>query len=150
VKPDTLYLDIAAETGWCHGNPENYTAGTVMFESDKNGLYHQRFQKFYGWLGEHRPLRVVAEAAFTRWPATAQALYGFHAILGLYCIQNRIELITVPNKKWKKVVVGNGNANKEKIQKFLHKKYGIVEFNNNIADAICLMLYDEHQTKEQP
>ena len=137
-----LYLDIAEETGYCHGRPGQYEAGIVIFKPDKNYPYNQRFQKIYDWLRRINPKRVVAEKAFTRWANTAQALYGYHAILGLYCIQAGIELITVPNKEWKKAVVGNGNASKEKTQAFLHKKHGIVEFNDNIADAICLMLYD--------
>jgi Holliday junction resolvasome RuvABC endonuclease subunit len=57
----------------------------------------------------------------------------------------RVRTTLVPNKTWKKELLGNGNASKEDIRTWLirnHESYAArCEANQDRVDAVCIGIY---------
>ena len=66
------------------------------------------------------------------------------------CRIHKIAFETVPNKTWKKEIVGNGNCSKEDTKKFVEKKYPkIVDRQEDVYDSIGIALYGTKRMKEK-
>lgn len=65
----------------------------------------------------------------------------------VYCIElacsfNGVESFDIPPPTWKKLVLGNGKANKDDIKKFAQTKWPRIHFNvQDEYDASCIALY---------
>jgi len=70
------------------------------------------------------------------------------AIIKMLFYQYKIELITVPPTKWKKQVIGKGNANKSKVRWELEKQYKQTFKTQDEADAYAMSLW-WRQTNEK-
>lgn len=57
------------------------------------------------------------------------------SIVRLRLLESGYSFLTVTNAQNKKFVSGNGHANKDQMQMFILKKYNIMSFSNNTADA---------------
>ena len=57
------------------------------------------------------------------------------SIVRLRILESKYSFLTVTNAQNKKFISGNGHANKDQMQMFVLKKYGVMSFSNNTADA---------------
>ena len=92
-------------------------------------------------LEEGRPDVVVYELVERHQGTSAAHVYG--AIVGIFqkfCAENNIPYKAVPNKTWKKVVVGNGNAKKEAIFECAKRLWPEITTQDE-ADARCILKY---------
>jgi Holliday junction resolvasome RuvABC endonuclease subunit len=69
------------------------------------------------------------------------------SIVRLRLLEAKYSYLTVTNAQNKKFIAGNGHANKDQMQMFILKKYGIMSFSNNTADA-CGMAHIAKSYKE--
>jgi len=65
------------------------------------------------------------------------------------CRRYKILYEVVPNKTWKKEIIGNGNCTKEDTRKFIEKKYaGFIDKEQDCYDAFGLCLFGIKRMKE--
>lgn len=66
------------------------------------------------------------------------------------CRRHKIPYETVPNKTWKKEIIGNGNCTKEETRKFIEKKYsGFIDRQTDVYDSFGVCLYGVQRMKEK-
>lgn len=64
------------------------------------------------------------------------------------CRIHKIAFETVPNKTWKKEIVGNGNCSKEDTKAFIEKKYAnFIDRQTDVYDAFGIALYGVKKEK---
>ena len=107
-----------------------------------------RLKKIYddlsGILKELNPEVIVLEKLFAhyRHPITAYILGHVRGIICLLATQNNIRLIEYLPTRVKKVVVGNGHASKEQVQKMVLNilKINAIPSKFDITDALALAM----------
>lgn len=62
---------------------------------------------------------------------------------------NNIAPFCIDNKFWKKQILGDGNASKEKILQFAETKWGKVFKEQDFADAACIALWGLDKFKDR-
>ena len=77
--------------------------------------------------------------------ASLQIAHTAGAIMSELATLDGLEIYVVPNKQWKKTVLGNGNVSKEEISSWLQRKYTSYSSrcgaNQDRVDAVCIGLY---------
>lgn len=66
------------------------------------------------------------------------------------CRIHKIAYETVPNKTWKKTIIGNGNCSKDETKNFIEKKNPLfVGRQEDVYDAYGIALYGAQRMKEK-
>ena len=66
------------------------------------------------------------------------------------CRIHKIAFETVPNKTWKKEIIGNGNCSKEDIKEFIIKKYPKMKYKEqDVYDSFGLALYGVKRNEKE-
>jgi hypothetical protein len=77
--------------------------------------------------------------------ASLQIAHTAGAVMSELASLEGLEVYVVPNKQWKKTVIGNGNANKQDISSWLQRKHtsysSMCGVNQDRVDAVCIGLY---------
>lgn len=93
---------------------------------------------------EDKPNKIyIEEAIYVSNFKTSRAISEVIGNLKILCRNKGFEFEMVPNKTWKKEIIGNGNASKDDIRKWVvdhYKKVGN-DGPQDLYDAICIALY---------
>ena len=115
--------------------------------------YHERFLEITAnfWadnsriktiLTESKRILAAVEAAiYIQNPHTTLAIASVVGCVDFICNQNGFEVVLIDNRKWKKELLGKGNATKPDILKFAKDKWGDVFEEQDFADAACIALW---------
>ena len=78
----------------------------------------------------------------------AQTMGAVQSALGYMRLEQGTDTRVVDNKTWKKVIVGNGNANKDTVRDYIdvtHPAYALLcDGDQDLYDATCVGLYGLH------
>jgi len=88
-----------------------------------------------------RFIATVEESIYIQNPRTTVQLASVVGCVKFGCYYNGLQLTSVDNKSWKKVIVGSGNASKADIMAFAISKWGDVFEEQDFADAACIALW---------
>ncbi len=129
----------------------------VMFNNDQLESWHFMESKsketqdrvfdlyfhFESFIKSKKPDMVFIEEAFyCNNFKTSKAITEVISNCKLICKLNHIPFELVQNKTWKKYVLGNGNATKEDIKKFVVAKYPQFKKEpQDLSDALAICLY---------
>jgi crossover junction endodeoxyribonuclease RuvC len=86
-----------------------------------------------------RPLAVIENFAFAR-PNQAHQIGELHGVVRYELWRNHVPFILVAPLQLKKWIIGKGQGEKDLILKELYKRYDFDVSDDNIADAVGLML----------
>jgi len=115
--------------------------------------YHERFLEITAnfWadnsriktiLTESKRILAAVEAAiYIQNPHTTLAIASVVGCVDFICNQSGFEVVLIDNRKWKKELLGKGNATKPDILKFAKDKWGDVFEEQDFADAACIALW---------
>ena len=87
----------------------------------------------------------IEAAIFIQNPKTTIAIAHVVGTAWFLLIQKGIEAIRVDNKRWKKEVVGKGNASKTDIKNYAIDKWGDIFPEQDYADAACIALWNKRR-----
>lgn len=129
----------------------------VIFENDQLESWHlmesknkdtqerifELYFQFESFIKSKKPGKIfIEESIFCQNFLTSKAITEVLANCKLLCKLNLVPFEMVQNKTWKKHIIGNGNATKEDIKKFVVKKYPQLEKEpQDIADALCICMW---------
>ncbi len=89
---------------------------------------------------EYKPNLIIIEEGFSRYNKSTQAIYKCRGVTDL--IFWNVPQIAVNVKTIRKVLIGNGNANKEEVQNYILNKYKKIKFlDTDQSDAFAVGLY---------
>ena len=84
---------------------------------------------------------AIETAIFIQNPKTTIAIANVIGAVWAFLLEQKVEVAIVDNKRWKKVIVGKGNASKEDIKTFAIDKWGDIFPEQDYADAACIALW---------
>lgn len=141
-----LALDLGTNTGWAVGNANGLvTSGVQSFKPSRYEGGGMRYLRFKGWLADIKNNCGSIDAIYfeevRRHAATdaAHVYGGLLAILTSWCEHHHIPYQGIPVGTIKKFATGKGNANKEQVVEAAHQWATGPIFDDNEADAICLL-----------
>lgn len=89
----------------------------------------------------NRVLAAIEAAIYIQNPHTTLAIASVVGCVDFICNLNGFNIVLIDNRKWKKQVLGKGNAKKPEILKFAQDKWGDVFEEQDFADAACIALW---------
>ena len=81
---------------------------------------------------------AIEQAIFIQNPKTTVEIANVIGCVRTVCLVNGFEVEVVDNRKWKKDILGNGNAKKTDIMEYSIEKWGDVFPEQDFADAACI------------
>ena len=78
-------------------------------------------------------------------PKATIAIASVTGLVRFICFLNGIECAYLDNTKWKRDIVGKGNANKLEIKDFAIEKWGDIFPEQDYADAACIALWNKRR-----
>ena len=126
---------------------DNLEPTFVFFESKSKNVQerifdlHDEFDKLV--IKGLKPDKIfIEEAIYIQNFKTSKSISESIGNCKLLCRLNTIPFQMVPNKTWKKHIVGNGNATKEDIKNFIVKQHPeLCDEPQDIFDAFCIALF---------
>jgi Holliday junction resolvasome RuvABC endonuclease subunit len=126
-----------------------YLVDVEHFEVPKGSSRARELRTLAYWTFTHL---IMCDAVWVEEPvigrgvrASLQIAHTAGAVMSQLATVDGAEIYVVPNKEWKKTIVGNGNASKEDISSWLQRKYASYssrcEANQDRVDATCIGLY---------
>lgn len=137
-------VDIGSyQTGVSFFGLDKSLFGTALLKSKKKNADDRMIEiasKFEIYVLAYTPKVIYFEAPiFIQNALTTMILMSICGCMKAVCILNNIEFYTVQNRKWKKDIVGFGNAKKTDILKYCVQKWGGEYFSQqDLADAACI------------
>ena len=120
----------------------------LLFFQTKNKNIDERLYELYKYfesmaIKHLKPDKVfIEDSIYVANYKTSKALSESIGNVKLLCRLNKIPFELVSNKTWKKEIVGNGNASKEDIKKFvLNQKPDFIDEPQDIMDAYAICLW---------
>jgi len=113
-----------------------------------------------GWLKAHKPGVVVIERTYAHPTGTFDSVHRLAVALLRAAARKGFRTVTYPPQTVRKVIVGNGNAEKRDIARVLSARFAAlrvfltqdrvwkVRYFQNLFDALALAVY--HQMKNKP
>lgn len=89
----------------------------------------------------NQALAAIEAAIYIQNPHTTLAIASVVGCTTFICDRIGLNPILVDNRKWKKELLGKGNASKADILKFAQEKWGDVFEEQDYADAACIALW---------
>jgi|TARA_R110000824_G_scaffold56925_3_gene155293 Holliday junction resolvasome RuvABC endonuclease subunit len=97
-------------------------------------------------LNEIAPVQAAVEAAiYIQNPKATIAIASVAGLARFACHVNGIECEFVDNTKWKRDIIGKGNASKIEIKNFAIDKWGDIFQEQDFADAACIALWKKRR-----
>lgn len=90
-------------------------------------------------------LAAVESAIFIQNPKATISIASVVGVVRFVCDLLEIDCCFVDNTKWKKDVVGKGNASKKEIKQCAIDKWGEVFTEQDFADAACIALWKKQE-----
>lgn len=159
-----IFLGLDCSSKAIHGVilKEDETILTSHKWSSKEKTFEERFPLFLKdfWddaskikvilTSQRRVFAAVEESLYIQNPRTTVQLASVVGCVKFGCHYNGLPLLSVNNRHWKKIILGNGNASKTDIMTFATDKWGNVFEEQDFADAACIALWGlrQHILKE--
>ena len=89
---------------------------------------------------------AIEAAIFIQNPKTTIAIASVIGAAWAFLVARNIQTTIIDNRKWKKIVLGKGNASKEDIKKFAIEKWGDIFPEQDYADAACIALWNKRRS----
>ena len=87
---------------------------------------------------EEKVLVAIEQAIFIQNPKTTVEIANVIGCVRTICYVRGYDTLVVDNRRWKKIVLGNGNAKKTDIMAHAVEKWGDVFKEQDFADAACI------------
>lgn len=136
-------LDPSNHCGFCVGDLSGkiLSYGTKHIKKSNEKIDGERLVRFWNWLEEmnekYAPKLILYEAARSMKNYTGLiAIAELCGLIKLFCEQNKILYIDLSIKTIKKIITGNGNAEKSDMISAINKLYNIEVSDDNEADGI--------------
>ena len=99
-------------------------------------------------LADIAPTQAAVEAAiYIQNPKATIAIASVAGLVRFSCHFNSIDCEFIDNTKWKRDILGKGNASKAEIKAFAVEKWGFERFpEQDFADAACIALWKKRRT----
>ena len=95
-------------------------------------------------IAEHRPKVLVLEKLYSHYkhPTTSILMGHARGVICLACGINKVELVSLPATRIKKVITGNGRASKRQVQRMVKNLLGLSKLPEppDISDAIAMAM----------
>ena len=162
VTSGSLYMGVDCSSKAIHSvwidDQEHLIAQSKWGSKKKNfderfldfGLeFWESFSKIKVLLDDLVPVQAAVEAAiYIQNPKATIAIASVSGLVRFACFINGIECEFVDNTKWKRDILGKGNASKEEIKEFAINKWGQDKFpEQDFADAACIALWKKRRVK---
>jgi len=143
-------FDCSSKAIHCVVLDSEYRLITKKKWSSKAKTFDERFKEFsvsfwddlskiYITDTEKTQVKVAIEQAILiQNPKTTIEIANVIGCVRAGCHRNNYDVIVVDNRRWKKVVIGNGNANKADILSHAQDVWGDVFEEQDFADAACI------------
>ena len=152
TKEQTAYLgfDCSSKAIHCAVLDGDYNLITQKKWSSKEKTFEKRFMEFavnfwhdlskiYIRSSENEKVYVAIEQAiFIQNPKTTVEIANVIGCVRTACLVNGFDVEVVDNRKWKKEIIGNGNAKKTDIMEYAIEKWGEEFPEQDFADATCI------------
>ena len=97
-------------------------------------------------LGEKSIVKAAVESPiYIQNPKATIAIASVVGIVRFICFINGIYCIYIDNTKWKRDIIGKGNASKDEIKEFAIEKWGDIFPEQDFADAACIALWNKRR-----
>ena len=97
-------------------------------------------------LDKSYPVRATVEAPiYIQNPRATIAIASVVGLVRFICFLNNIECAYLDNTKWKRDIIGKGNASKVEIKEYAVNKWGDVFPEQDYADAACIALWNKRR-----
>jgi len=161
---NAVYIGFDCSSKAIHGVLLGEDGGLLDQESwpSSESTYHARFLEITAnfWRSTSRIKTILTESkqAFTaieaaiyiQNPHTSLAIASVVGCVDFICHVSGLQPVLVDNRKWKKEILGKGNATKADILKFAREKWGDVFEEQDFADAACIALWcKERREKDE-
>lgn len=136
---NTLALDCATLMGWSVAIEDKLTDyGETRLKGGERDLW----QFLTDITSKYHFTRIIAEGIFLNANVrTFQRLANYHGVINLFAQLNGLELTTKGYQptEWKRALIGDAYATKEKIQNYINRRIGAHIQSDNITDAIGIL-----------
>jgi len=92
---------------------------------------------------------AIEQSIFIQNPKTTMEIANVIGCVRTACYLRGFDVVVVDNRRWKKVVLGNGNAKKPDIMKYAIDKWGEVFTEQDFADAACIASWRLEEKKNE-
>ena len=97
-------------------------------------------------LDKDSTVRATVEAPiYIQNPKATIAIASVVGLVRFICFLNNIECEYLDNTKWKRDIIGKGNASKVEIKEYAIAKWGEVFSEQDFADAACIALWNKRR-----
>ena len=147
---ETAYLgfDCSSKAIHCVVLDGEYNIITQKKWASKEKTFEKRFPLFARsfwadlskiYISKNETVKVAIEQAiFIQNPKTTVEIANVIGCVRTACYIRNYETVVVDNRKWKKEIIGNGNAKKADILAHAIDKWGDVFPEQDFADAACI------------
>ncbi len=88
---------------------------------------------------------AIEAAIFIQNPKATIAIANVVGAVWGFLLKEDISTTIIDNRRWKKIIVGKGNANKDFIKNFAIEKWGDKFPEQDYADAACIALWNKRR-----
>ena len=88
--------------------------------------------------GNKKAVVAIEQAIFIQNPKTTVEIANVIGCVRMACYMRGFDVIMVDNRKWKKEILGRGNAKKQEIMDYAVERWGKVFPEQDFADAACI------------
>ena len=137
---------LVAQCKW-GSTKKNFEEGFTDFGVD----FWDSFSKIKVILNEVVTVKAAVEAAiYIQNPKATIAIASVSGLVRFACFMNGFDCEFVDNTKWKRDILGKGNASKLEIKEFAISKWGGDSFpEQDFADAACIALWKKRRNENE-
>ena len=110
---------------------ERFPEITMSFWKDMSKI-------FIGDSGKEKVVVAIEQAIFIQNPKTTVEIANVIGCVRMACYMRSFDVVMVDNRKWKKEILGRGNAKKQEIMEYAVERWGKVFPEQDFADAACI------------
>ena len=97
-------------------------------------------------LGKNSIVEAAVESPiYIQNPKATIAIASVVGIVRFICFINGLGCTYIDNTKWKRDIIGKGNASKDEIKEFAIEKWGDIFPEQDFADAACIALWNKRR-----
>ena len=88
---------------------------------------------------------AIEAAIFIQNPKATIAIANVVGAVWGFLLKEDISTTIIDNRRWKKIIIGKGNAKKDDIKAFAEEKWGDKFPEQDYADAACIALWNKRR-----
>ena len=111
---------------------ERFPEITVNFSNDLSKI-------FISDSCNEKAVVAIEQAIFIQNPKTTVEIANVIGCVRMACYMRGFDVVMVDNRKWKKEILGRGNAKKQEIMEYAVERWGKVFPEQDFADAACIL-----------